>query len=125
MKLYSLLLCASAACWFGMQDINAQITERPRPVEWDHLVEGARFIDRFLPMPAGKLSSDVWGAKDVVPRYVDNGIEDDVRSYWGGNILLGEDNQYHLYVAAGRKTLRKDICSGPIRQFTMPYVKIR
>lgn len=31
MKLYSLLLCASAACWFGMQDINAQITERPRP----------------------------------------------------------------------------------------------
>ena len=98
MKLYSLLLCASAACWFGMQDINAQITERPRPVEWDHLVEGARFIDRFLPMPAGKLSSDVWGAKDVVPRYVDNGIEDDIRSYWGGNILLGEDNQYHLYV---------------------------
>lgn len=98
MKLYSLLLCASAVCWFGMQDINAQITERPRPVEWDHLVEGARFIDRFLPMPAGKLSSDVWGAKDVVPRYVDNGIEDDIRSYWGGNILLGEDNQYHLYV---------------------------
>ena len=89
MKLYSLLLCASAACWFGMQDINAQITERPRPVEWDHLVEGARFIDRFLPMPAGKLSSDVWGAKDVVPRYVDNGIEDDICSYWGGNILLG------------------------------------
>ena len=24
MKLYSLLLCASAVCWFGMQDINAQ-----------------------------------------------------------------------------------------------------
>lgn len=98
MKCYSLLLCASISCWLGMQEINAQITERLRPVEWNNLVEGARFMDRFLAMPQGKLSSDVWGAKDVVPRYVDNGIEDDIRSYWGGNILLGEDGQYHLYV---------------------------
>ncbi|WP_448635343.1 hypothetical protein [Pedobacter panaciterrae] len=36
----------------------AQITERPRPVEWDQLVEGGRFKDRLLPMPKGKLSSD-------------------------------------------------------------------
>lgn len=98
MKLYSFLVCVLAACWSGSQDINAQITERPRPAEWDHLVEGARFMDRFLPMPAGKLSSDVWGAKEVVPRYVDNGIEDDVRSYWGGNILKDDAGQYHLYV---------------------------
>lgn len=98
MKLYSLLICTSLACWVGTKDISAQIAERPRPAEWDQLVEGARFIDRFLPMPAGKLSSDVWGAPGVIPRYVDNGIEDDARSYWGGNILKDEDNQYHLYV---------------------------
>ena len=98
MKLYSLLLCTSVAFYIGTQSMTAQITERPRPAEWDNLVKGARFIDRFLPMPAGKLSSDVWGAKDVVPRYVDNGIEDNVRSYWGGNILKDEDNKYHLYV---------------------------
>ena len=98
MKLYSLLLCISVTFCIGTQSMTAQITERPRPAEWDNLVEGARFIDRFLPMPAGKLSSDVWGAKEVVPRYVDNGIEDNVRSYWGGNILKDEDNKYHLYV---------------------------
>ena len=98
MKLYSLFLCASAALLLGTQNTDAQVTERPRPAEWDHLVEGARFMDRFLPIPAGKLSSDVWGAKNVIPRYIDNGIEDDVRSYWGGNIIKDNAGQYHLYV---------------------------
>lgn len=98
MKLYSLFLCASAALLLGTQHTDAQVTERPRPAEWDHLVEGARFMDRFLPMPAGKLSSDVWGAKNVIPRYIDNGIEDDIRSYWGGNIIKDNAGQYHLYV---------------------------
>lgn len=98
MKLYSLFLCASAALLLGTQHIDAQVTERPRPAEWNHLVEGARFMDRFLPMPAGKLSSDVWGAKNVIPRYIDNGIEDDIRSYWGGNIIKDNAGQYHLYV---------------------------
>lgn len=98
MKLYSLFLCASAALLLGTQNTDAQVTERLRPAEWDHLVEGARFIDRFLPMPAGKLSSDVWGAKNVIPRYIDNGIEDDVRSYWGGNIIKDNAGQYHLYI---------------------------
>lgn len=98
MKLYSFLLCASIFCCLSSPKMNAQITERPRPAEWEHLVKGARFMDRFLPMPKGKLSSDVWGAKGVIPRYVDNGIEDDVYSYWGGNILQGENGQYHLYV---------------------------
>ena len=32
-----------------------QAIERPRPPEWDQLVYGARFIDRFLPMPPGTL----------------------------------------------------------------------
>lgn len=76
----------------------SQIVERPRPKEWNQLVDGARFIDRFLPMPAGKLSSDVWGDEKVIPRYIDNGIEDSVYSYWGGNIIKGEDNKYHLFV---------------------------
>ena len=98
MKLYFFFFFTSAALCIGTQSLTAQITERPRPAEWDNLVEGARFIDRFLPMPAGKLSADVWGAKEVVPRYVDNGIEDNVRSYWGGNILKEKDNKYHLYV---------------------------
>ncbi|MDR2913928.1 MAG: glycoside hydrolase family protein [Tannerella sp.] len=76
----------------------AQITERERPKEWDQLVEGARFIDRFLPMKGNILSSDTWGANCVIPRYIDNGIEDRIWSYWGGNIKKGEDGKYHLFV---------------------------
>lgn len=76
----------------------AQITERPRPESWKQLINGAAFKDRFLPMPAGKLSSATWGGANVLPRYIDNGIEDRERSYWGGNILKGTDGFYHLFV---------------------------
>ncbi|MDR2914252.1 MAG: glycoside hydrolase family protein [Tannerella sp.] len=76
----------------------AQITERERPKEWDQLVPGARFIDRFLPMKGKVLSSDTWGSADVLPRYIDNGIEDRIWSYWGGNIQKGENGLYHLFV---------------------------
>ena len=77
---------------------NSQITERERPKEWDNLAEGARFLDRFLPIPAiGKLKTADWGTKEVVKRYVDNGIEENEWSYWGGNILK-ENGKYHLFV---------------------------
>jgi hypothetical protein len=76
----------------------SQAVERPRPAEWEQLVPGARFLDRFLPMPKGKLSKEVWGAEGVVPRYIDNGIEDHTYSYWGGNITRGDDGKYHLFV---------------------------
>jgi hypothetical protein len=67
-------------------------------VEWNDLVYGARFLDRFLPMPQGKLSSNVWGVKGTATRYVDNGIENEIYSYWGGNIVRGDDGKYHLFV---------------------------
>lgn len=76
----------------------SQITERERPAEWKQLVKGARFMDRFLPMKGNVLSSDTWGADCVLLRYVDNGIEDGIWSYWGGNIRKGEDGKYHLFV---------------------------
>ena len=76
----------------------SQITERERPAEWKQLVKGARFMDRFLPMKGNVLSSDTWGADCVLPRYVDNGIEDGIWSYWGVNIRKGEDGKYHLFV---------------------------
>ena len=76
----------------------SQVTERERPKEWDQLVNGARFMDRFLPMKGNKLSSDTWGTAGVRPRYVDNGIEDRIWSYWCGNIRKGEDGKYHLMV---------------------------
>lgn len=80
-------------------EINAQDIERKRPVEWENLLNGGRFMDRFLTIPVkGDLKSDVWGASQVIPRYVDNGIEDSEWSYWGGNIKKGSDGTYHFYV---------------------------
>lgn len=82
----------------GVQYMAAQIVHRETPQEWEQLVMGARFKDRFLPMPKGTLSDKSWGDACVQPRYVDNGIEDDTTSYWGGNIVKGEDEKYHLFV---------------------------
>ena len=74
-------------------------TERTLPAEWKKLAEGARFIDRFLPMPIQQdLTADTWGAEGVLPRDITNGIEERDWSYWGGNILKGEDGLYHMYV---------------------------
>ncbi len=97
------------ACFFlgillASGEAFAQITERKRPEAWENLVYGGRFMDRFLPIPPmGELSSDTWGAENVVPRYTDNGIEDGEWSYWGGNALLGPDGRYHLFVCRWRE----------------------
>ena len=73
--------------------------ERERPAEWDNLVFGGQFMDRFEPMPVqGKLTSETWGGENVRPRYTNNGIEDDQWTYWGGNALLGKDGRHHLIV---------------------------
>ncbi|MBT6006661.1 MAG: hypothetical protein HOG79_13150 [Prolixibacteraceae bacterium] len=78
---------------------SAQFTERQIPAEWENLVFGGRFMDRFLPMPVmGELTSETWGSKQIIPRYIENGIEDNVNSYWGGNAKLGDDGKYHLFL---------------------------
>ncbi len=91
-----LLLLVGAMCLCFL--LNAQIVERERPAEWKQLVKGARFMDRFLPMPAGVKAKGIWGADSVRNRYVDNGIELPEISFWGGNILRTSDGKYHLYV---------------------------
>lgn len=63
------------------------------------LIKGGQFIDRILPMEGKDLRSDLWGAKEVLPRLADNGIEDSIYSYWGGNILQGPDGLYYMNVA--------------------------
>lgn len=77
---------------------KAQVEERERPAEWQNLINGGRFMDRFLPMEGKILTSDTWGAECVRPRYIDNGIEDRTTSYWGGNILQTPDGKYHMFV---------------------------
>jgi len=83
---------------------SSQVTERKRPEEWDNLVYGGRFMDRFLPMPVeGKLTYNTWGAPNVIPRYAENGLEDEEWSYWGGNAKVGEDGKFHLFVCGWRE----------------------
>ena len=86
---------------------HSQITERERPAEWNNLIDGGKFMDRFEAMPQGTLSSDVWGCKDVVPRFVDNGIEAKDISFWGGNIIKGDDGLYHLFVCGWPENSRR------------------
>jgi hypothetical protein len=91
-----ILFVACLACTLSLK---SQTTVRPRPAEWNNLVYGGRFMDRFLPMPnIGKLTRDTWGADNVLPRYIDNGIENRKYSFWGGNKVLGDDGKYHFYV---------------------------
>ena len=93
------LFFALIAFFVVVSEANAQFTERPRPAEWSNLVFGGRFMDRFLPMPKiGELTRDTWGADNVLPRDIKNGIENRKWSFWGGNIKLAEDGKYHFYV---------------------------
>lgn len=103
MRLRVLVWTLLVACLLTL-DANAQSVQRKRPAEWNDLVYGGRFMDRFLPMPVqDKLTSETWGAENVKPRYIDNGLEDNEWSYWGGNALLGDDGKYHLYVCRWRE----------------------
>ncbi len=99
-----LLIGAVLMCGLWAGDARSQSVERPRPEAWNDLVYGGRFMDRFLPMPVqGPLTSDTWGADNVIPRYIDNGVEDREWSYWGGNAVLGPDGKYHLFVCRWRE----------------------
>ncbi len=94
--------------FIALNQLFAQDTVRQLPKEWDGLVYGARIMDRFEPIQKnGKLTSNVWGAKGVIPRYVDNGIEDSEWSYWGGNILKDDAGKYHQFVCRWREDSKK------------------
>ena len=76
-------------------------------------MEIRQFMDCFLPMPVvGKLEESCWGARGVIPRDQDNGLEDKVLedpaltgkvnyTYWDGTILRDEDGcgKYHLFAS--------------------------
>lgn len=105
MKKRRILLTALSSMLFTIS--FSQITERERPAEWKSLINGGKFMDRFEAMPQGKLSADVWGYKDVVPRFVDNGIESPTISFWGGNIIKGDDGVFNLFVCGWPENSRK------------------
>jgi len=70
-----------------------------RPEHWKDLAFGGRFMDRFDALPVlGNRTADTWGVDAVKPRDLGLGIEDPDWSYWGGNILVGDDGKYHKFV---------------------------
>lgn len=59
-------------------------------------------IDYFLPMePQGPMVSEgIWGAPNVLPRDIRNGLEDpELKNwcYWDGKIVKDDDGRYHVY----------------------------
>lgn len=60
-------------------------------------------IDYFLPMPAhGPLTTNAWGAPNVLPRDPLNGLEDQTLKqwyYWDGKIIQAPDGRYHLFAS--------------------------
>ncbi|GAA3615143.1 hypothetical protein Q4Q39_02155 [Flavivirga amylovorans] len=61
-------------------------------------------VDFFLPMePQGELISEgIWGAENVLPRDVKNGLEDpklEKWCYWDGRIVKDDAGKYHMYAS--------------------------
>ena len=60
-------------------------------------------IDYFLPMPIrGELSTNAWGAPNVLPRDAQNGLEDATMKqwcYWDGKIIKGTDGKFHMFAS--------------------------
>ena len=59
-------------------------------------------IDYFLPMePQGPLVSEgIWGAENVLPRDIKNGLEDPTMKnwcYWDGRIVKDDAGLFHFY----------------------------
>lgn len=103
-------LCLSIAGYHT----QAQTTDRPRPAEWNSLIFGGRFMDRFLPMTNNGLPArkDTWGAPAVLPRYVENGIENNKWSFWCASIKY-DGGKYHMFTVGWLE-------SSPKGHFTWP-----
>lgn len=71
--------------------------------------EPKSLVDYFRPMePRAELVGDgIWGADNVLPGDIRNGLEDaELREwcYWDGGIVKGDDGKYHLYASRWPQT---------------------
>ncbi|SDR70151.1 hypothetical protein SAMN05216503_0500 [Polaribacter sp. KT25b] len=72
--------------------------------------EPKTLIDFFKPMPIQKplVSDEIWGANNVLPRDISNGLEDPTMinsCYWDGKIVKSDDGKYHMYVCRWNQSL--------------------
>ena len=66
--------------------------------------EPKTLIDFFKPMPIQKplVSEGIWGANNVLPRDITNGLEDSKMEnwcYWDGSIVKDDKGKYHIYAS--------------------------
>ena len=77
---------------------TAATTPDTRPV-----TQSKTFISYFLPTPPqGELVRNAWGATNVLPRDIRNGLEDTTIKnycYWDGQIIKATDGKYHLFAS--------------------------
>ena len=97
-----------ALLMFVTAGVLAQIVERPRQAGWERIVPDGRFMDRFekSDIIGDGWTDKCWGADNVKPRDIRNGIEDPEYSYWGGNITK-VGSEYHLFVARWKENVSK------------------
>jgi hypothetical protein len=66
-------------------------------------------IDYFLATPIhGSLTTNAWGAANVLPRDPQNGLEDPTVKqwyYWDGQIIKGPDGKYHMFASRWNQAL--------------------
>jgi hypothetical protein len=76
----------------------AATTPDPRPT-----TQPKTLIGYFLPTPPhGELVREAWGATNVLPRDIRNGLEDTTMKnhcYWDGQIIKAPDGKYHLFAS--------------------------
>lgn len=65
--------------------------------------QSVQMKDYFLPMSVGNMSANIWGADNVLPRNIENGLESHNMkpewSYWDGKIIKGPKDKYHIYAS--------------------------
>lgn len=69
-------------------------------------------IDFFEPMPIQEplVSEGIWGASNVLPRDVANGLEDPKMEnwcYWDGSIVKDDEGIYHMYFVINLSSILK------------------
>ena len=99
---------------------HAQIPDKPDK----NFIPGGQFKDLVLPMPIhGQLEDkNIWGAENVIPRDIQNGIEDNGWSYWGGNPVREKTGNIILPFADGKK--RRAIGGGQNQKWHIVFLNI-
>lgn len=96
----AILLAALAATLPTLPPATAQDAQAPASVP---VVGKKPFIAYFQPARLiGRLSKTAWGAAEVGPRDVKNGLEDPTMThwnYWDGQILIGADGRYRMFAS--------------------------